>query len=65
MTRFDMVVWLLVSDMTLSALGVPSQNSHRFLRGLSDWRNGTLGSISMVGVVVVRDLLVEHCLMKY
>jgi hypothetical protein len=65
MTRFDMVVWLLGSDKALSALGVPSRNSCRFLRGLSDWHKGTLGSISIVGIVMVRDLWVENYLMKY
>jgi hypothetical protein len=61
MTRFYMVVWLLESDKTLSALGIPSRNSRGFLGGLSEWRKGSIGPIATFGVIVVRDLWVKHC----
>jgi hypothetical protein len=59
-----MVVWLLESGKALSALGVPSRDSCRSLGGFSEWRKGTIGSISIVGVIVVRDLWVEHYFTK-
>lgn len=56
MTRSYMVVRLSESNKTLSALGVPSRNPRRFVGGLSKRRKGSVGSISRVGVIVVRDL---------